>query len=89
MIQTPLWCRRTPPVGTELSGDGIERPETFDLVATVLKRTEKAVRIALPDGRVLWLPKSQLFDETNIGNGYTELTVTLWWGRKSDLNDLM
>lgn len=56
-------------------------------VAVIRKETEKAFNVQLEDGRIMWLPKSQISDADDYEAGDRDCTisVTAWiWEQKEN-----
>jgi len=55
--------------------------------ATAVHATERALRVQLGDGKLIWIPQSQITDDSEVyAIGHTgRLVITAWFARKEGL----
>lgn len=63
-----------------------QRPVAFE-DAVALHATERALKVRLADGREIWIPQSQVHDDSDVYDvGHAgRLVVTAWYAQKQGL----
>jgi hypothetical protein len=59
--------------------------ETYELEGTIEHTTAKARLIEFTNGRTVWVPKSCIVEEHDLGDGKFEFVIKQWFAEKEGL----